>query len=353
MSMSNTASRVSLPMALLLGAALIVGVLAVPADTAAQSVLDGVYAPAQAASGRELYPNTCAGCHGATLGGSAGPALVGAEFVGRWRDQTVGDLFDRIGTTMPANMPGTLSPDATADLVAFLLEVNGYEPGAGRMPLEAAPLRSVRMADPPGGAVDAVDLAPPSRPPLFFREEWRQTPANDEHPLTQQSVGNPDLELNVYGPGAGELLLTGTPDNPQNPTHVWNGMCAGNCALTLRDPRYYVDLTGQAKVRWMTKVSGFQKIHPVVKLADGTMLVGDWADGSTVDWHETEAYFSEIRWIKLDPDRVVTTGPFVESPDLSRVDEIGWTDLMNASGHGVGGWSDVGTIEVYGVPVPR
>src|SRR5262245_61086538 len=75
----------------------------------------------------------------------------------------------------------------------------------------------------------------PQRPSLFFREEWQQTPANDEHPLTQQSVGNPKLELKTYGTSAKELLLTGTATNPQNPTHVWNGMCATNCALTLRD----------------------------------------------------------------------------------------------------------------------
>jgi hypothetical protein len=39
--------------------------------------------------------------------------------------------------------------------------------------------------------------------------------------------------------------------------------------------------------------------------------------------------------------------------DLSKVDEFGWTDLMASSGHGNGGWSDVGQIELYGKPVPR
>src|SRR5262245_46997317 len=160
-----------------------------------------------------------------------------------------------------------------------------------------------------GGA--AAEAAPRARPSLFFKEEWKQTPANDEHPLTQQSVANSHLELKVYGPGGKEYLLTGTADNPQNPTHVWDGMCAGNCALTLRDRNNFVDLTGQAKVRWVTKTSGFQKVQPVVKLADGTMLVGDWADGTTNDWRETEFYLSEVRWIKLDPQRVVTVGPML------------------------------------------
>ena len=38
---------------------------------------------------------------------------------------------------------------------------------------------------------------------------------------------------------------------------------------------------------------------------------------------------------------------------VSKVDEIGFTDLLPGSGHGPGGWSDVGRIEVYGKPVKR
>jgi hypothetical protein len=60
-----------------------------------------------------------------------------------------------------------------------------------------------------------------------------------------------------------------------------------------------------------------------------------------------------VRWLKLDAERLVTTGNFVDKPDLSKVDEVGFVDLMPASGHGPGGWSDVAQIEVYGKPVPR
>ena len=65
--------------------------------------------------------------------------------------------------------------------------------------------------------------------------------------------------------------------------------------------------------------------------------------------------------LKLDPERVVTLGgtglPFNEiwtpNPDLSRVDEVGFADLMPGSGHGTGGYIHLGTIEVFGRPVPR
>ena len=59
----------------------------------------------------------------------------------------------------------------------------------------------------------------------------------------------------------------------------------------------------------------------------------------------------------MDPDKVVTaTGAqagWVTNLDLSRVDEIGFVDLMPGSGHGNGGWSDLAWMEVWGKPVSR
>ena len=131
-------------------------------------------------------------------------------------------------------------------------------------------------------------------------------------------------------------------------------VCESTCALALRHKTSYADLTGTAKIRWLTKVSGFHQIRPIVKLADGTWLVGDHVDQYNYDWHESEFYVSEVtRWLKLDIDKVHTRGTWVEKPDLSKVDEIGFTDLMAGSGHGQGGWSDVAWIEVYGKAVRR
>jgi hypothetical protein len=57
--------------------------------------------------------------------------------------------------------------------------------------------------------------------------------------------------------------------------------------------------------------------------------------------------------MRLDIARLVTTGTIMDRADLSKVDEIGFVDLMPSSGHGQGGWSDVAQIEVYATPVPR
>ena len=84
-----------------------------------------------------------------------------------------------------------------------------------------------------------------------------------------------------------------------------------------------------------------------------TLLVGDHTDGSTRDWLVAEFSVADVHWLKLDPERLVTTGNIVASPDLSRVDEVGFVDLIPASGHGPGGGSDVAQIEVYGKAVAR
>lgn len=192
-----------------------------------------------------------------------------------------------------------------------------------------------------------------TRPPLFFTEEWRQTPANDEHPVTQQSIGNPTLELKLYGSTSKEVQLTGSAGNENNPIHVWTGMCSTPCAVAFKHKTSYADLTGLARIRWNTKTSGFHQIRPIVKLADGTWLVGDRTDGMTRDWLVTEFNVADVHWLKLDIERIVTTGNIVDRPDLSKVDEIGFVDLMPGSGHGPGGWSDVAQVDVFAASVPR
>jgi hypothetical protein len=212
----------------------------------------------------------------------------------------------------------------------------------------------------PGGPAGAAqrDLPPTAPPPLFFSEQWRQATKADgsvetaEVPAVQQHIGG-SLELDFIGPSAREIQATGIPGNKGNPMHVWTGLCTTPCGIAFRDARNYVDLSGLASIKWNTKVSGMHAIHPAVKLADGTWLVGDETSGSTVGWLEDEIAFSSMRWLRLDPERAVTTGNWIERPDLSRVDEVGFVDLIPGSGHGPGGWSDVAQVEVYGIAVPR
>ena len=186
----------------------------------------------------------------------------------------------------------------------------------------------------------------PQPTPLFFREAWKQTAAV---PVTQEVVTNPDLELRIYGATKDDMTVNDEGGVP----HVWTGLCPAGCAVVLRHKESYADLTGKARVRWYTKTSGFHEIRPIVKLADGTWLVGDHADAYTFDFHESEFYLAEVRWLKLDIQKVQTKGTLLDKVDLTKVDEIGFVDLTPGSGHGQGGYSDVGWIEVYGKPVKR
>jgi hypothetical protein len=193
-----------------------------------------------------------------------------------------------------------------------------------------------------------------ARPPLFFREDWKQTPAGGEHAVSPaEALANPNLELKLYGPGSKNIQLTGSANDETNPIHLWTGLCESPCAAALRDKNNFVDLTGLARIKWVTKMSGLHRVHPIVKLADGTWLLGDRGTGSVVDWHDDEFSLADVRWLRLDADKVLTRGNFLEKVDLSKVDEVGFADLMPGSGHGAGGWADVGRIEVYGKPVKR
>ena len=117
---------------------------------------------------------------------------------------------------------------------------------------------------------------------------------------------------------------------------------------------FRADLTDPlAKIRWTVRTSGFHQVRPIVKLADGTWLVGDQATGPELDFNQRDVSIADLRWLKLDIARVVAVGNWVEHPDLSKVDEVGFADLMPGSGHGPGGYVNVGRIEVYGRPVKR
>jgi S-disulfanyl-L-cysteine oxidoreductase SoxD len=128
-------------------------VLALKAQGASRNVWDGVYTADQAAQGKALYESKCALCHGAELtGAEMAPPLSGAVFMGNWAGLSVGDLFTRIHTTMPANDPGTLSNADAALAVAYILSFNQFPAGATPLPSEDAALGQIAItAEKPAG----------------------------------------------------------------------------------------------------------------------------------------------------------------------------------------------------------
>lgn len=186
------------------------------------------------------------------------------------------------------------------------------------------------------------------RPGLFFREDFKETPP--ETPITQAHIANPDLILSLHGPGAAQIKKSHHDKPADDPYYVWSGQAVGNWAVSLRHKKAMVDLTGLAKIRWRSKQSGFREARIILKLADGTWLVSDQSDPASADWREREFNVADIRWRRLDIKNVIE-GDWVTNPDLRRVDEVGWTDLM--AGGGSAACTRIDWIEVWGRPVPR
>ncbi len=186
------------------------------------------------------------------------------------------------------------------------------------------------------------------RPSLIFREDWKETPA--EIPLSQKHVNNPDLLVQLYGPGQDSLKKSNHEKPVDDPFYVWSGLCLGNWMVTLKHKTNNVDLSGFAKISWRSKQVGLRQLRIALKLVNGTWLVSDQFDDATKDWRIREFNVQDIVWYKLDAKSVVEIGP-VANPDLSNVEEIGFTDLM--PGGKSASCSRLDWIEVYGNPVKR
>jgi len=118
-----------------------------------RSVWDGVYTEAQARRGLAQYNDHCLDCHGEDLEGDAEtPALRGGTFLTNWDGQRLGDLYLRIRRDMPLNFEaGKLSPAANADLVAYILSINRFPPGAAELPHASEILNEIRFEVERGG----------------------------------------------------------------------------------------------------------------------------------------------------------------------------------------------------------
>jgi hypothetical protein len=218
-------------------------------------------------------------------------------------------------------------------------------------------------AQPAGAAPQGAGRGAPQAPPAPVRLFSLTLQNVARSPLTQAAIATPNADLQLYGDGANIIVATGAgPNLPR----TFFGLCKGPCGFTLRDRTSAFDLRGRAHVTFTTIVSGFHRVRPIVKLADGTLLICDQAEGSVADYHQYTISFSECRWLRLDPVRGVTLGTWVASPDLGRVDEVGYFDIIPGSGvHNeglpvekqppppVGGWIAVTDFELWGQPVSR
>ena len=116
---------------------------------AAKSANDGVFTAEQATKGDAIYKEQCAACHGDNLEGSGPmPPLAGKDFLTNWQGKTVADLFEKTQTSMPATSPGTLTPEQTAHVTAYMLSTSKYPAGTTPLPDKMDELKGITIDAP-------------------------------------------------------------------------------------------------------------------------------------------------------------------------------------------------------------
>ena len=124
---------------------LAVAALAHAQDAKSVSAGRGVFTAAQAERGKTEYAPSCAACHGIGLVPSNAdvPGLSGVPFEYSWHGQTVAERFEQISTTMPYNAPKSLTAQQYVDILAYILQFNGYPAGSAELPPDVGALRHI------------------------------------------------------------------------------------------------------------------------------------------------------------------------------------------------------------------
>ena len=120
------------------------------------SVWDGVFAEAQAERGRAAYSGACGLCHGHRLNGApddpdmqSTPPLARARFLRTWRGRSLATLFQYTRATMPQDNPGSLTDEEYADVIAYMLSVDGMPAGEAELRPDLGRLARVVIEEQP------------------------------------------------------------------------------------------------------------------------------------------------------------------------------------------------------------
>lgn len=125
--------------------------VATDGQSAESALSAALYTTAQAERGRGEYTTWCAHCHRSDLLGDERaevPSLAEDSFFLRWEGRSLSALYEMISKDMPGDKPGALDARACADIVAYILQVNGYPAGARELRAGAAALKDAVIERP-------------------------------------------------------------------------------------------------------------------------------------------------------------------------------------------------------------
>ena len=112
------------------------------------AVAPSVHTADQATAGAQVYAAQCAACHGNAMEGVAGPALKGPQFKAMAQAQGMNaqSLLEVVSQSMPQSDPGSLTPDQYNQVVAYILQQNGYAAGSTPLSPNAADLKALDLS---------------------------------------------------------------------------------------------------------------------------------------------------------------------------------------------------------------
>lgn len=113
-----------------------------PAATGPAAVMAS-FSAAQVERGRTRFDAVCAECHAAS-------EFRGTNFRFEWRRRTAWDFYRTVSTTMPEDAPGSLADTEYVDVIAWILEMNGFEAGPAELPATETALDQFVMDGAPG-----------------------------------------------------------------------------------------------------------------------------------------------------------------------------------------------------------
>jgi mono/diheme cytochrome c family protein len=93
---------------------------------------DGVYTKKQADAAKAQFDKICADCHPFTVAGKKklkDLPLGEDPFYENWTGRPLADMISTIALTMPNDGSAVVSDEEAADLVAYILQQNGFKPG--------------------------------------------------------------------------------------------------------------------------------------------------------------------------------------------------------------------------------
>ena len=105
---------------------------------------DGIYSKAQAEAAKPQFDKLCAECHAFTVATKKQEKdlpLGDEPFLKKWEGRSLDELLTLIVTTMPNDGSAVVNDEEALNLLAYVLQQNGYAPG--KAPLNKAAAAAV------------------------------------------------------------------------------------------------------------------------------------------------------------------------------------------------------------------